>query len=184
MRKMFLLALAAIGLTAGSASAQSAKIGYIDSQKILAEAPGAAEVRTTIQREMNKHRADLALADDSLKNMINEYEKKRLVLSAEARTKEEEAIRARSQALQNRAAELEEQMAKRQSELAAPIMQRINTVLQELRQQGGYVVILDAAAGGIVAADPAADLTEQVLTRLKAMAAASPSSSSSQSQKP
>ena len=63
MRKMFLLALAAVALTAGSASAQSTKIGYINSQKIIAEAPGAAEVRTTIEREMNKHRADLALAD-------------------------------------------------------------------------------------------------------------------------
>ncbi len=178
MRKMFLLALAAVGLSAGTASAQSAgKIGYINSQKIIAEAPGAAEVRTTIEREMNKHRADLALADDSLKNMITEYEKKQLVLSADARKKEEDAIRARQQALQARAAQLEDQMARRQNELAKPIMDKINAVLDSLRTQGGYVLILDAAAGGIVAADPAADLTDTVLTRLKATASASPASS-------
>lgn len=178
MRKTFLLALAAVGLSAGTASAQSAgKIGYINSQKIIAEAPGAAEVRTTIEREMNKHRADLALADDSLKNMITEYEKKSLVLSADARKKEEDAIRARQQALQARAAELEDQMARRQNELAKPIMDKINAVLQDIRTQGGYTLILDAAAGGIVAADPAADLTESVLTRLKATASAAPTGS-------
>ncbi|HEY0671024.1 MAG TPA: OmpH family outer membrane protein [Longimicrobiales bacterium] len=174
MRKMFLLALAAVGMTAGTASAQSTgtKIGFINSQKIIAEAPGAAEVRTTIEREMNKHRADLSLADDSLKKMITEYEKKQLVLSADARKKEEDAIRARQQALQTRAQSLEDQMAKRQNDLAKPIMEKINTVLQEIRKEGGYVLILDAAAGGIVSADPAADLTDTVLTRLKSTAAA------------
>jgi outer membrane protein len=121
---------------------------------------------------MNKHRADLALADDSLKNMISAYEKKQLVLSADARKKEEDAIRARQSALQNRAQTLENEMVKRQQELAKPIMDRINTVLQDIRKEGGYAIILDAANGGIVAADPAMDLTETVLTRLKSTAAA------------
>lgn len=172
MRKMFFMALAALAVTAGTASAQTAptKIGFINSQRIIAEAPGAAEVRTTIEREMNKHRADLALADDSLKSLITEYEKKSLVLSADARKKEEDVIRARQQALQTRAQGLEDQLAKRQSELAKPIMDKINTVLQDLRKEGNYAIILDAANGGIVAADPAADLTDTVLTRLKATA--------------
>ena len=173
MRKTFLLALAALTMTAGTASAQTgAKIGFVNSQKIIAEAPGAADVRTTIEREMNKHRADLALADDSLKNMISAYEKKQLVLSTDARKKEEDVLRARQQALQTRAEALETQMQKRQGELVKPIMDRINTVLQDIRKEGGYTLILDAAAGSIVAADPALDLTETVLSRLKSTAAA------------
>jgi Skp family chaperone for outer membrane proteins len=51
-------------------------------------------------------------------------------------------------------------------------MDRINGVLQDVRKEGGYTIILDATAGGIVAADPAADLTDMVLTRLKSTAAA------------
>lgn len=173
MRKMFLLTVVGLAVTASAANAQTgSKIGFVNSQQIIAEAPGAAEVRTTIEKEMNKHRADLALADDSLKNMIQAYEKKQLVLSADARTKEETAIRGRQQSLQKRAQDLESQMVKRQGELAKPIMDRINTVLQDLRKEGGYVLILDAASGGIVAADPAADLTQTVLTRLKASAPA------------
>jgi outer membrane protein len=176
MRKTFLMALATLAITAGTASAQTAptKIAFVNSQKIIADAPGAAEIRTTIEREMNKHRADLALADDSLKNMIQSYEKRQLVLSADARTKEETAIRSRQQALQQRAQSLEEQMAKRQNDLAKPLMDRINAILQELRKEGGYALILDAASGGIVSADPAIDLTETVLTRLKSTAAAAP----------
>jgi outer membrane protein len=175
MRKTFLLALAGLTMTAGAASAQTAtKIGFVNSQKIITEAPGAVEVRTTIEREMNKHRADLALADDSLKNLISAYEKKQLVLSTDARKKEEDAIRGRQAALQKRAEDLETQMQKRQSELVKPIMDRINAVLQDVRKEGGYALILDAAAGSIVAADPAIDLTETVLMRLKSTASAAP----------
>jgi outer membrane protein len=174
MRKTFLMALAVLAVTAGAANAQTAatKIAFVNSQKIIAEAPGAAEVRSTIEKEMNKHRADLALADDSLKNIISAYEKKQLVLSADARKKEEDAIRARQGALQTRAQALENVMVKRQQELAKPIMDRINTVLQAIRTEGGYSIILDAANGGIVAADPTMDLTETVLTRLKSTASA------------
>ena len=81
----------------------------------------------------------------------------------------------RQQALATRAQQLEDQMARRQSELAKPIMDKINNVLQDIRTQGGYAIILDAAAGGIVSADPAIDLTETVLTRLKATASAATS---------
>jgi outer membrane protein len=173
MRKTFLMALAGLAISAGAANAQAAgKIAFVNSQKIIAEAPGAAEVRSTIEKEMNKHRADLALADDSLKNMITAYEKKQLVLSADARKKEEDAIRARQGALQNRAQTLEQQMVKRQQELAAPIMERINQVLATIRTEGGYSVILDAANGSIVAADTTLDLTNTVLTRLRATASA------------
>ena len=43
MRKTYLMALAALAMTAGSASAQTAgKIAFVNSQKIIAEAPGAA----------------------------------------------------------------------------------------------------------------------------------------------
>lgn len=170
MRKTLLIMLAGLGLTASAASAQTpgTKIAFINSQKVIAEAPGSAEARTTIEKEANKHRADLALAEDSLKNIVLEYQKKQLVLSADARTKEEASIRAKEAALQDRAEALEKQMAKRQNDLVKPIMDRINTVLSALRTEGGYSIILDASAGAIVSADQSLDLTEQVLARLKA----------------
>jgi outer membrane protein len=179
MRKKILIAIAGVVVTATSAAAQTAspqpvapaptgKIAYVNSQKIVAQAPGAVEARTTIEREMNKHQADLALADDSLKNLIAEFQKKQLALSADAREKQEADIRAKQQALQTRAQTLEDQMQKRQQDLVKPIMDRINTVLDALRKENGYTIIFDVSAGSVVSADPAADLTDTVLARLKA----------------
>lgn len=179
MRNTLVMMLAGLALSASAAVAQTTtpaasatRIAYINSQKLISEAPGAAEARTTIEKEMNKHRADLALADDSLKNQIADYQKRQLVLSADARSKEETAIRTKQQTLQTRAEALEEQMAKRQQELVKPIMERINTVLQDVRKEGGYALILDSSSGSIVSGDPALDLTDMILTRLKAAAPA------------
>ena len=176
MRKTLMITIASLAFTATGAMAQSStaalKLAFINSQKLIAEAPGAVEARTTIEREVNKHRADLALAEDSLKNVVTEFQKKQLALSKEARDREEANIRTRQVALQQRAEQLEDQVAKRQNDLVKPIMDRINAVLDTLRKEGGYAIIFDVAGGSIVAADPAADLTDQVLTRLKSMAAA------------
>ena len=169
MRKTFLITFAGLALTATAASAQTApaKIAYINSQRLISEAPGAVEARTTIEKEANKHRADLALAEDSLKNIVAEYQKRQLVLSADARAKEEGTIRTKQQALEARADVMEQSMTKRQQELVKPIMDKINQILTAMRTEGGYAVILDTSSGAIVAADPALDLTEAALARLK-----------------
>jgi outer membrane protein len=188
MRKTFLMTVAAVALTASAAAAQTttapastpaqtapaplptgpAKIAYINAQMVLANAPGAAEARTTIQKETDKHRADLALADDSIKNMITSFQQKQLAMSKEVRDKQQADIQARQQALQDRADALEQTMQKREQELIKPIMDKINAVLGDIRKEAGLSVIFDTSTGSVVAADPALDLTDQVLTRLKA----------------
>jgi outer membrane protein len=188
MRKTLLITMASLALTATAAMAQaptspaapaqtaaaptSSRIGYINSQRVMTEAPGALEARTTIEKETNKHRADLALADDSIKNLIADFQKKQLALSKDARDKQEADIRARQQSLQDRADALEQQMQKREQELIKPIMDRINAVLADMRKEGNYLMIFDVSSGSVVAADPAADLTEQVVARLKVPATA------------
>lgn len=178
MRNLLTGLILAVGLGAvvapAEAQTQSTKMGYINSQRIIAEAPGATEARQSFEQEMAKARQQMQVLEDSLKAMIEDYEKQQVVLSPDARKQREEVIRQKQGSYQQRAAQLEEQMGQRQEALVRPIMARIETVLSELRKEGGYAFIFDQAAGGIVAADPTLDLTPQVLQRLKSTAAAQP----------
>jgi Skp family chaperone for outer membrane proteins len=47
-------------------------------------------------------------------------------------------------------------------------MDKVNTVIETIRAEGDYHLILDLAAGSIVAADPSLDLTQEVIARLPA----------------
>jgi Skp family chaperone for outer membrane proteins len=53
-------------------------------------------------------------------------------------------------------------------------MDSINTVIETIREEGAYSLILDVAAGSIVAADPALDLTPVVIERLQSSAGVAP----------
>ena len=60
------------------------------------------------------------------------------------------------------------QAERRNKELTAPIVEKINAVIAQLAEEEGYTIIFDAAQGNIVYAKKALDLTEQVLERLQA----------------
>jgi len=160
------LAVAFIGVL--PASAQTApKVAFINSQRIIAEAPSAQSVRQTLEREMEGYRQELNKLDEEIQKMVADYEQKRSMLSQDARAKQEEAIMQKQRQAQARAAQLEDQAARRQSELVEPVMRKIQEVIDAIRTEGQYAMIFDIAAGGVIAADPALDITDQVLARLR-----------------
>ncbi len=168
-------AVASLGLLAAGASAQApVKIAYVDSRKIMAEAPGAKEAQATFDREMQGYQAQLKVMEDSLKALMDDYQQKSVALSPEAKKQREDVITARQQAYQQRASALEEQAGQRQGQLVQPILDRVKAVIQQIRQEGGYTFIFDVGqgGGGIIAADTALDITNQVIARLGTTAAA------------
>jgi outer membrane protein len=171
MRKVYTFLFAAIALaTLGvrPAAAQAGpKLGFINSQRIIAEAPSAQSARQTLEREMDGYRKEISQLEEQIQKMITDYEQKRSMLSADARTKQEEAIMQKQREAQQRAMQLEDQAAKRQNELVEPVMRQIQDVIDTIRDEGKYAIIFDVAAGGVIAADPTLDLTDQVLSRLR-----------------
>lgn len=171
MRKVYtvllvLLAVSTLGIR--PAAAQSApKLAFINSQRIIAEAPGAQSARQTLEREMEGYRQELGKLEEEIQQMVTDYERKRSMLSNDARQREEEAIMQKQRDAQQRAMQLEDQAARRQNELVEPVMRRIQEVIDAIRAEGNYAMIFDVAAGGVIAADPSLDLTDQVLARLR-----------------
>lgn len=162
-----LVAVALLGL-AGPVSAQQQKIGYLDSRRVLQEAPGAQEARTAIQREMAGFQQRLQVLEDSVQQIFEEYQQRSLTLSADARRAEEQRIMAKRNELQARAQQLEVEANQKQTELMQPVMSRVEEAIEAIRVEGGYALILDATSGAIVSADTTLDLTMQVIERLKA----------------
>lgn len=166
------IAVAATAGLAGAARAQSAgpKIGYINSQTILAQAPGRAEAEAQFEREMTTFRQTVQKMGDSLNLLIANYEKEQISLSPAAKETRQKAIRSKEEEYQTKTRQLEQQAQQRQLELVEPIMKRINSIITQLRSEEGYAMIFDAgsSAGVVVAADSSLNVTDKVLARLKA----------------
>ena len=155
---------------AGGAEAQQGQIVFINSQQVIAAAPGAREAQTTLEREMGELRTEVQGMEQTLDSMMTSYEQRQVMLSPEARRQLQDEIRTRQREFQTRAQQMEQQASARQAELLQPIMARVQQVIDALRAERGYALVLDAAEGGLISADPALDITQEVLTRLRATA--------------
>lgn len=150
---------------AAQLSAQATpNIGYVNTQRILAEAPATAQAQQTLESELQASRTEVQQLEQELETLQQEYERQAGTLSPEARQQRQQQFQTKLQEAQQRAMALEQRAQQRRQELIAPIMQRIQTVIEEVRAEGNYALILDASA--LLAGDPTLDLTDRVLARL------------------
>ncbi len=161
-------AFALLFCCAASLNAQTARVGYVNSQAILGEYGPAQEARQQLETAAQDADRELQLLNSGLQAAFAEYQQQQMSMTLEARQNREQELANQQQAMQRRTQELELQLQQRQQELLQPINDRIGAIIEEIRVEGNYAIILDAASAVIVAADPALDLTQDVLTRLQA----------------
>ena len=169
MRSSFLaLPALAWALTAAAADAQTLKIGYINSQEILASSSEAAAAQQTFDQEMQRFQTEVQQLEEEISGMQQRLQQQQLTLSPEARANREQQIQTKLEEYQTRTAELQQLAQQRQQELIQPVMDRITVIIETMREEGQYSLILDVAAGSIISADSTLDLTPEVIRRLGA----------------
>lgn len=176
MRSMLRATLVAFAVTtvAGVAQAQQAvKIAYVNTQALMEAAPGRAEAEATLQKESDNFKLQLQKMQDSLNNMIAAYQKAEPTLSATQKDTRQKAIQTLETDLQAKNLQLQQQFAQRQNELFAPITEAVKKVLDDIRGEDGYAMILanDPGQSQILSADKNLDITERVVARLRTVSA-------------
>ena len=167
-RTSFALMALTFLLSAGAVEAQTLKIAYINSQEILVNAPGADAAQQAFDAEMQSYQNEIAQLETELQNLETALSQQQLTLSPEARTNREQQLQQKFQEYQQRTGQLQEVANQRRAALIQPVMDNITAIIEQMREEGAYSIILDAAAGSIVSADPALDLTQEVINRLTA----------------
>lgn len=166
------ISLILVGIAGGQASQSPpapAKIGYINSALLLQQAPGRAEAEAQFDREVGVYRQQIQRMDDSLKTMMAAFDRDAPKLDSVTRETRRRSIGQHETEYQQRARGLDSTMQARQAQLVKPIMERVQTVIEAIRAEDNYAVILDVGAqvSVVVAADKRLDLTDRVLARLK-----------------
>jgi outer membrane protein len=153
-------------LLAGSAEAQTLRIGYINSQQILASSSEAAAAQQQFDQEMQRFQAEVQQLETEITGMQQRLEQQQLTLSPEARASREQQLQAKVDEYQTRTTQLQQLADQRRNELIQPVMDKITVVIETIREEGQYSLILDVAAGAIISADSTLDLTPEVIRRL------------------
>jgi len=164
----FCAAAIAVALVAVTpAAAQTGRVAYINVQRVLAEAPGTTDAQQAFERDMQSYRTELEGLENELEALQTSFDRQQATMTPDVREQHQTQMQQKFIAYQQRQAELEETLQRRQSELLGPIMDRIISVTEQVRAEGNYAMIFDAAAGGLVTADPALDISDQILQRMR-----------------
>lgn len=165
-----MLAMAGSTLAAQQAST---KIAYVNPQALFDNAPGRAQAESLFTRETAGYRAELTKMSEALSQLVSTYQREEARLTAAQKEARQRAIGAKEDSLRGRQQQLEQRAAQRQSELMAPIMESVRKVLEDIRVEDGYAIILSSEPGSspILAADKNLDITERVVARLKTVQA-------------
>lgn len=170
----FVFAGVMAAVAAAPAQSQQLKIGYVNSQRILAQTPAFADVRATLEREFTPLRAEIDSLEARLGRADEEFRAQAGTLTETARTQRQQALQQQLAQYQQRGQAIQAQLQQREQQLVAPVMERIRGIMEEVRRAGNYSFIMDPPEGLVVAVDPALDVTNDVIRRLGGTPAANP----------
>jgi outer membrane protein len=180
MQRLFLFTVAALlaavltplraAVAQGPSAAQApVRIAIINSREIMQRTPGYAKAESLYLKEVESFRTEVQKLQQQLDSAVQAFDQQAIVLSPAARQTKQKDLQGMQQRMEQRTNELQDKARQREQELLQPIQARVQSVIQGMRAELNYSIILDAdASGGLIAAvDPALNITARVLQRLQ-----------------
>lgn len=154
---------AAVALLSFSAAVMAdGKIGFVNSQKILNDAPQATRAKKKIEKDFEKRDQDLQRIAKQLQAMQENLDKNTVTMAeSERRTKERE-FSDLNREFQRKQREFREDLSQRQNEEMAAIFERVNKIIKQIAEAEKYDIIFQEA----VYANPRIDITDKVIKAL------------------
>ena len=166
---------AAVSAFPAAARAQAPKLAYVDVALLMEQAPGRADAQKQFETEASAIRAELQRMSDSLDAMVQSYQKEQAGLAAAARSAREKALQTRQGEYQQRAQALQQRGQAREAELSGTFETLVRDALNDVRTTGGFAMVFASGANSaMLSADKSLDITDQVLARMRTIAATRP----------
>ncbi|HEU4709750.1 MAG TPA: OmpH family outer membrane protein [Methylophilaceae bacterium] len=164
MNKLLKYVLAAAFLvSAASVSAADLKIGYVQVDKILQEAPQTAESGKKLEKEFSPRTQELERMQKQIKDMESAMDKNSLTMSETDRRNKERDVSNMKIEFQRKQRELREDINLRKNEELGSLQDRINKAVSAVAEAEGYDLVVYS---GVAYASKKIDITDKVLKSL------------------
>ena len=155
-----------------SISAQTIKIGVIDIESLVQEAPETAEAQKTLQEAQTKYSTDLQKLQEEVQKKYDELEqlKKDNATPATILERREQEVQSLYERMTQTAQTYDNDLKQQQYQLKAPIYDKIQKAAQSVGQENGFTLVIPAAAAIYMSAD-VIDINPLVKAKITAPAA-------------
>ncbi len=173
MKKLTLMIIGFFVLTSlplNSLSAQDVKIGYVNWVTIIGEFKETVEAVEEYNKELEAWKMKAAEMEKEIAQLREEISSQSLMLSEESLAKKRLELEQKKKEYESYVNEVfgeEGKAVRRSREIQQPLVEKIGKTIEEIAQEEGYTLILDASQTAVVYAEKDMDLTDKVLERLQ-----------------
>lgn len=151
-------------LFAGASYADQVKVGFVNTGRVLENAPQAQAARKKLEQEFAPRDGELAAKQRKLKALDEKLARDGDVMSDEERRKVERERLSQQRELKRTRDAFTEDLNLRRNEEFAKLQRTVAKAIVDIAKENGYDLVLEA---GVVFASDRVDLTDKVLERLR-----------------
>jgi outer membrane protein len=170
-RSIPFLALALCGLMVSTQASAEIKMGYVNFQKLLEEAPQTKTAMQGLENEFAPRRRELLTMQNDLKARDEKLQKEGAVMSEADRAKAEKSLRDQQREFSRKAGEFQDDASTRRNEEIGKVQRYLVTEIQGYAGAQGYDLVL---GDGVFFAKGPLDITANVLAVLATKPASLP----------
>jgi outer membrane protein len=160
-----LVAALALGAVPGHAHAEG-RIAFVDLQRALNSVDEGKAAKESLKREFDQKQKLLDDKKTEFDRLRQDFEKQSVVMSDDARKQKQGELERKGMELQSFFVQLQKELSEREREATRGIFDKMHVLVREIAEQEGVSVVVGAEA--LVYADPALDLTNELVRKYNA----------------
>ena len=143
------------------------KFGNVNTQEILMSMPELKDVQAQLEAEYKQKENQLTTLQEDLKKQQDAYMQKAQTMSPEDRAAKEQELQGMGQKIQNYYMLAQQQLQAKEKELKLPLLQKVQTAIQEVGDENGFLYIFEVTSGvPVYHSQQCVDVTPLVKTKL------------------
>ena len=147
------------------------KIGHINSEQIMQALPEAQDAQRSLDNMVTQWESELQKMQADWKKKFDEYDKKKLILTDQARADQEKELRDLEQSIadyRNKKFGQNGELFQKQNEVMKPIQNKIFKVLEDVAKEDSYDYVFDKSGEILLLyTNDKYDLTQKVLLKMQ-----------------
>ncbi len=159
-RRFLLAAVCLGGLVISAQASAEIKMGVVNFQRLLEEAPQTKAAMQGLENEFAPRRRELVTMQNDLKAKEEKLQKEGAVMSEPDRTKAEKSLRDQQREFSRKASEFQDDASTRRNEELGKVQRFLIQEIQSYANSQGYDVVFGE---GVFFAKPPLDITSQVV---------------------
>lgn len=164
MKRIFTVAVLALGLLAASSASAQTKIGYISSQELISLMPETKKADSSLQQLRAALIQNAQDKEAKLNADIEKFNIDSLKYSEAVKTVKRAELQKAYQELAGEEQRIQEQLQSEQQRLLAPITKKANDAVQAVAKENGFSYVFEREV--LIVAPPAEDMLPLVAKKL------------------